>query len=237
MSKPVSPLRTLNEPDIEALLRRAMDTKATASLRAGGSAWMLGQLRVLDLQPGAAIHLLGAKRRDQLPPEGTPVTLSLLLGDAAIALQTLMLKPLEQQQDAPLLRTAWPTQALEIGQREQVRVAYSALRPLGATLRHQGQSLEAKLLNLTETGMGLGLAVPVSFKAQDRVEVETCFPGGEPFRVTGEVRHCEFLAGDPMPTRMGLILVDLPPEIRGSLHRLIQARRMYYSQNLRDKES
>ena len=230
--------RTLNEPDIEALLKRAMDSKATASLRAGGSAWMLGQLRVQALQPGQAIHLLGAKRRDQLPPEGTPVTLSLLLGDEAIALQTLMLKPLpsqDNQQEAPILRTAWPTQALEIGKREEVRVAYSALRPLCATLHHQGRTLEAKVLNLTETGMGLGLAVNASFAAQDRVEVDTCFPGGKPFRVTGEVRHCETLADDEMPTRMGLILVDIPPEIRGSLHRLIQARRMYYSQNLREK--
>ena len=231
----MSESRTLNEPDLEALLRSAMASQASASLRADGSVWMLGQLRVQGLEPGVAIHLLGAKRRDQLPPEGTEVTLSMLLGDDAIAIHTVMLKPLEDIQDAPLLRTAWPTQSLEYRRREEVRVAYSALRPLCATLLHQGRRLEAKVLNLTETGMGLGLMVKASFNPQDRVEVETCLPGGTPFRVTGDVRHCEFLDDLAMPMRMGLILVDVPPEIRESLHRLIQARRMYYTQNLREK--
>jgi len=37
-----------------------------------------------------------------------------------------------------------------------------------------------------------------------------------------------------MPTRVGLILESLPAETRDALRRLIQARRMYYSQDIRE---
>ena len=230
----MSHLRTLNESELEALLKEAMDSKSSASLRAQGSVRMLGQLRVKSLDPGRSLCLEGTKHRDHLPEAGTAVTLSLVMGDVAIACPALMLEPVDQGPNPPLLRTAWPTQPLEFHQREEVRVATPAHPPLDAVLLRQGQSLPVKLLNLTETGMGLGMEAVVAFQPLEQVEVETRLPGGELFRATGEVRHFETLEGDPLPTRVGLVLLDLPPQIQDSLRSLIQARRMYLSQDLRE---
>lgn len=230
----MSELRTLNEPELEVLLKRALASRSSASLRVEGSVRMLGQLRVEELEPGSAIGLLGAKHRDYLPPAGTRVTLSLIMGAEAVTFRTVMLEPLEDPRNPPMLRTAWPNPAVEFHKREEVRVANPALPPLVATLIHQGQRVEAKLLNLTETGMGLGLASIATFLPFEQVEVETCLPGGTVFRAKGLVRHFEFLADDVMPTRLGLVLTMLPADIRDSLKSLIQARRMYYSKDIRE---
>lgn len=207
--------------------------RAFASLRAQDSVRMLGQLQVVRLEPGTAIWLEGAKHRDHLPACGRPVILSLILGDRAISCSTVMLSSHEEAPHPPLLRTAWPVQPLEFHKREEVRVATPSLPPLEGTLIHQGRRLPVKLLNFTETGMGVGLEAIESFEPLEQVEVETQLPGGDPFRALAEVRHFETLEGDPLPTRIGLVLLNLPAGIQVSLRSLIQARRMYLSQDLR----
>ena len=230
----MSQLRTLTESELEALLREALAMHASVSLRARHSVRMLGQLHVERLEPGAAIWLEGAKHRDHLPPAGTPVLVSLILGDRAISCPTVMLEPHEDHPNPPLVRTAWPSQPLEFHTREEVRVATPTLPPLEGVLLHQGRRLPVMLLNLTETGMGVGLAADESFEALEQVEVETHLPGGASFRVLAEVRHFETLDHDPLPTRIGLVLLNVPPDILVSLRSLIQARRMYLSQDLRE---
>lgn len=230
----MSELRTLTETELQALLEEALAMRAAASLRAQHAVRMLGQLHVARLEPGEAIWFEGAKHRDHLPPVGTPVILSLILGDQAVSCPTVVLESREDAPNPPLLRTAWPTQPLEFHKREEVRVATPSMPPLEGTLIHQGRRLAVKLLNLTETGMGVGLEAVEHFEPMEQLEVETHLPGGEPFRVLAEVRHFELLEADSLPTRIGLVLVDLPPAIQVSLRSLIQARRMYLSQDLRD---
>jgi hypothetical protein len=230
----MSELRTLNPSEMTTLLDQAMAMRASASLRAHDSVRMLGQLHVCSFQAGAAICLEGAKHRDYLPPDGTEVTLSIVMGDLAISCPTRMIASEECGGNPPLLRTAWPEQPLEFHKREEVRVATPALPPLEGILLRAGQRLPVKLINLTETGMGLGLGTLASFQPLERVEVETHLPGGASFRAVGEVRHFETLEGDELPTRVGLVLVDLPAAIQDSLRSLIQARRMYLSQDLRE---
>ena len=82
--------------------------------------------------------------------------------------------------------------------------------------------------------MGLGLDVLALFAPYEPVEVETCLPGGQPFRESAQVRHFETQEGDELPTRLGLVLTHLAPELRESLRSMIQARRMYFSQDLRE---
>ena len=224
----------MNDSDLEALLQEAVVLKAAASLRAQDSVRMLGQLRVTRVEPLTAVWLEGAKHRDHLPPAGTPVILSLILGDRAVACPTRMLASVEDEPHPPMLRTAWPSQPLEFHKREEVRVANPALPPLEASLLHRGRRLPVKVLNLTEMGLGLGLADLETFQQHERIEVETQLPGGALFQALGEVRHFEILDGDPLPTRVGLVLLDVPQAIQDSLRSLIQARRMYLSQDLRE---
>ena len=231
----MSQRRTLDELDLEALLRGAIASQALASLRADGSVRMLGKLRIESLEPGVTIGLQGAKQRDDLPAAGTEIILSLILGEEAVAIRTGMLAPVEGPDGQPLLRIAWPTGPLEFYQREEVRVAYSDLPPLEATLIHHGRPSRALLLNLTETGMGLGLQELLTFEPMDQVTVETCLPGGTPFRAQGMVRHFQILEDDELPTRVGLILTEIPFEVRGALRNLIHARRMYYTQGMRER--
>ena len=230
----MSEWRTLNDAELLALLQEAMALKAAASLRAQDSVRMLGQLRVTRVDPMGAVWLEGAKHRDHLPPAGKPVILSIILGDRAVACPTQMLASVEDEPNPPMLRTAWPSQPLEFHTREEVRVANPVLPPLEATLLHRGRRLAVKVLNLTEMGLGLGLAGHEVFEQHERLEVETHLPGGDLFRALGEVRHFETLEGDPLPTRVGLVLLDVPPAIQDSLRSLIQARRMYLSMDLRE---
>jgi hypothetical protein len=234
----MSELRTLTETELVALLGEASATQAAASLRPDGTVRMLGQLRVGALEPGQALQLHGAKHRDQLPAAEAPVTLSLILGDQAISIHTRMLAPVavpaQDPVPAPVLRVAWPSQALEFHHREEVRVASVDLPSLEATLVYQGQHHWAEILNLTELGLGLGLRDNLRFQPHDRVAVITALPGGQPFQLTAEVRHFECLEEDPLPVRVGLILLATPSGVREDLRRLIQARRMFFSQDLRE---
>jgi c-di-GMP-binding flagellar brake protein YcgR len=221
---------------LEAILNHAKKSGTSASLRAEGDVKMLGHLHVRSLETGASIQLEGLKLRDILPPAGTAVTLTLIQGDEVISIRTRLLEPSLSESEPklpPVLQAAWPTEPLEIHPRREVRVATPDLPPLEATILWQGQRLEAKLLNLTDMGMGLGFQDTLTFAYHDRLEVVTNLPGNEVLTVSGDVRHSEALEGDELPTRVGLVLVDLPPETREALQRFIQARRMDRSTSMR----
>lgn len=236
----MSEIRSLNPGDLAALLSRIKGAGGAVSMRIDGTARLLGQLQVRGLEPGQAIQFRGAKERDLLPPAGTEVTLSFLLDDEVVTMRTVLLEPLAAgaggRQRHRVLRAAWPTRPLEVHRREEVRVAAPELPPLGAAIVFQGRRHPAKLMNLTETGMGLGLEQPLPVTPQGEVVVETLLPGGLDLRLVGEVRHYELLDDGPLPVRVGLVLRDLPAEARAFLQRLIQARRAIRSEAIRDHE-
>jgi c-di-GMP-binding flagellar brake protein YcgR len=232
-------VRRLSPRDLEVLLKRVKDSHGSASLRMEGTARMLGQLQVCGLEQGTAIRLGGAKQRDRVPPAGTPVTLSVLLDEEVVSMDTVLLEPLDEaetgRQRPRVLRAAWPTRPLEFHHRDEVRVAAPELPALDATLSFQDRRYPAQLLNLTETGMGLGLEHLLPSPLHGEVVVETQLPGGLPLRLVAEVRHWEFLEHDPLPVRIGLVLKDLPAGDRESLRRMIQARRILRSESIRDE--
>jgi c-di-GMP-binding flagellar brake protein YcgR len=227
----------LSGEELEDRLAMAKDEGAYASLRAIGSPRMLGDLQVRGLEPGIAIQLMGVKRREQFPPAGTEVILSILLGDEVISSRTTLLDPIVFAEGdtmfPPVLRVGWPTEAIQTHRRHDVRVATPDLPPLEAILEFDGQRLEAHLLNLTETGMGLGLSERLSIPLKTQVEVETRIPGGELIRTSGEVRHAELVEHEPLPMRLGVVLGHLTEAVQDALHRFIQARRMDRSEELR----
>ena len=227
----------LSGPELEKLLIQAKGESAYASLRAVGSPRMLGDLQVRGLEPGTAVQLMGVKRREQFPPSGTEVILSILLGDEVISSRTSLLEPIIFAEGdtmfPPILRVAWPTRAIQTHQRHEVRVATADLPPLQAQVEFDGRKVPAHLLNLTETGMGLGFERPLAVPLKAVVAVETRLPGGEIIRVAGEVRHSETLENEPFPLRLGLILGAMSDRAREALHRFIQARRMDRSEELR----
>jgi c-di-GMP-binding flagellar brake protein YcgR len=228
--------RPLDDKQLETILKKAKKAGTSASLRAEGAVKMLGHLHVRSLETGTAIQLEGAKLRDILPEPGTPVTLTLVQGDEVITIRTRLLEPITLEDagvQPPVLQAAWPTEPLEIHPRRAVRVATPDLPPLEATIHWQGQTYTAKLLNLTDMGMGLGLRDVLAFGYHDQVEVVTDLPGAASLTVHGDVRHSEALADDELPTRVGLVLVDLPPDTRETLQRFIQARRMDRSTRMR----
>lgn len=227
---------TQDDKHLETILHAALRSGAPASLRAEGAVRMLGHLHVRSLEPGALIQLEGLKLRDVLPPAGTPVTLTLLHGEDVVSIRTRLLEPILAEHEPkapPVVQAAWPTEPLQVHPRRAVRVATADLPPLEATLIWHGQRHSAKLLNLTDMGLGLGLAEELEIGYHDQVEVTTRLPGAETLTVQGDVRHVESLEGDELPTRLGLVLVDLPLETREALQRFIQARRMDRSTEIR----
>jgi len=235
----MSEQRPVNREDLETLLNHLRNERAAASLRVDGTNRLLGHLQVRGLEPGTAIQLGGAKGRDRLPPAGTAVTLSFLLAQEVVAMRTELLEPLDigsgGRQRPRVLRAAWPTLPLEWHHRDEVRVATPDLPPLRATLLVQGHRVSADLLNLTETGLGLGLKKAPPFPLQGEMQVDTLLPGGVPLHLVGDVRHSGRLEDDPLPVRVGLVLRDLPPEVRESLRRMIQARRTILSEAIREE--
>jgi hypothetical protein len=235
----MSELRPVNQEDLERLLNQLRNDQRSASLRVEGTNRVLGHLQVRGLEAGAAIHLGGAKGRDRMPEAGTAVTLSFLLDQEVVSLRTVLLEPLASgaggRQKPRVLRAAWPTLPLEWHHRDEVRVATPDLPPLRATLLVQGHRVSADRLNLTETGLGLGLKKAPPFPLQGEMQVDTLLPGGVPLHLVGDVRHSGRLEDDPLPVRVGLVLRDLPPEVRESLRRMIQARRTILSEAIREE--
>ena len=227
----------LSGTPLETLLSRAKDDCAYASIRAVGSSRMLGDLQVRGLEPGEAVQLMGVKRREQFPSPGTEVILSILVGEDVFSSRTSLLDPIIFAEGdtmfPPVLRVAWPSRAIQTHRRRDVRVASPDLPPLDAVLEFEGKRFRADLLNLTETGVGLGFQefFPIPLKAV--AVVETRLPSGELLRTTGEIRHAEVLEGEPLPLRLGLVLGDMTDQVRDTLHRFIQARRMDRSEEMR----
>ncbi len=233
----------MNEPQhldsstLETVLRRAHLVKAPTSLRAEGSNRMLGDLQLRGLEPGVALHLLGAKRRDQLPEAGTPVTLSILLGDEVLSLRSVLLEPLVASEGdtlfPPVLRVAWPTEAIAFHHRQSVRVAAPDQLPLEAIVRAGDHSAPGRILNLTETGLGLGLAQAPWIRTGLLLDVEAELPGIGTIHLAGEVRYCTVLEDNALPVRAGMLLGTVAPEVLEQLLRFVQNRRTDRSEHFR----
>lgn len=221
---------TLLDPTrLEACLAQALLAQAPASLRPVGSVRLLGDLHLVALEAGRGLSLGGVKRREQLPVAGTEVTVSLLVGDAVLGFQVQLLGA---EGHPALLRLAWPTTA-EIRERKEVRVGTPDLPPLYARVRLGQDCFDAEVLNLTETGLGLGFNRVLSVGIHDQLEVETELPGPTKFLAIGSVRHVEVMEEDALPTRVGLVLGCMTDGAREALRRFIQARRTDRSENLR----
>ncbi len=227
----------LSGNQLESILFQAKQECAYASIRAVGSPRMLGDLQVRGIEPGRALQLMGVKRREQFPPSGTEVILSILLGDEVISARTTLMEPIVFAEGdtmfPPVLRVAWPHQAIQTHRRHEVRVATPDFPPLDAILEYEGRKLQVHLLNLTETGMGLGLEEKIFIPPRTEVQIETTLPGGERIRTGGEVRHAETVEREPLPMRLGIVLSPMTDLVRDALHRFIQARRMDRSEELR----
>lgn len=230
-------LQRLSDSDLQSLLQAAQDQHAAASLRAHGSHRMLGDLHLRGMEPGEALHIVGAKRRDQLPETGTHMTLTLLLGDDVVSFETPFLSPLEVDADmAPILRVGWPSEGIHRHPRRQVRVAAPQQTPLAAQVKVDRKEVPGLLLNLTEAGLGLALKEELLLEFHTQVEVTTCLPDGAPFRCSGEVRHFTHLEGDGYPTRLGITILKATEEDLENLRTFIQLRRTDRSDSLRHTE-
>ncbi|WP_306591674.1 PilZ domain-containing protein [Geothrix sp. 21YS21S-4] len=223
----------LSAPDLEQALAQAHLAGAAASLRLlGATPRLQGDLRVHAFRPGAFLELAGLRARDLPPSEGTPVTLTVLLDEEVLTLESRVL-PGAGDDSGLLLRLAWPREAARLHQRREVRVAAPEQSPLRIRVNLGGRRLEAMLVNLTETGVGLGLEEPADVDLYAPVEIDAQLPDGAVLRCPGEVRHITYLEGQPYPARLGVVLQPRPDTDLDPIHRFIQARRTDLSQRFR----
>jgi hypothetical protein len=231
------PVRTPTPAELEDLLRRAMDTRAPATLRLEGSNRILGDLRIAGMRSGLDLRVAGAKRRDALPPAGTKAALSLVVGEEVLSAPTQFMEPQASDADepglGPVLRLRWPGPEIAFHHRAGIRVAAPSQTPLKAELEANGGVWQARIMNLTETGLGLGLAATLPLEAFSIVEVRTELPGAGPLRAVAEVRHVTLLDDEALPTRIGLVVKDAAPEDLDALYRFVQMRRADRSETMR----
>jgi hypothetical protein len=219
---------------LEQFLVQAHLTRAVASLRLrGGNSKLLGDLHIHAHRMDANIELTGLHPRDTIPPEGTPVTLTLLLGDEVLTLESILLSPHKDGGGGTLLRLAWPQEPARRHRRRDVRVAAPEQAPLKAWVDLAGRHLEALLVNLTETGVGLAFKEPLMVELHAAVNIDAELPDGAILRCPGEVRHLSYQEGMDHPTRLGVILHPGPETDLGPIHRFIQARRTDRSHSFR----
>jgi c-di-GMP-binding flagellar brake protein YcgR len=224
----------LTAPVLEQFLLQARLTKAVASLRLqGAGSRLLGDLRLQGFRPGVSLKLAGLHARDTVPAEGMAVTLTILLGDDVLTLESTLLAPGQDELGNTLLRLAWPHESARLHHRRDVRVAGPDQLPLKVRMTLDGQCHEAMLVNLTETGVGLALEETLLVDLHASVEIDAQLPGGISLRCPAEVRHLTFLEGQDFPTRLGLVLTPAPGTDLEPIHRFIQARRTDRSQSLR----
>lgn len=225
---------SLSAPVLEQFLIQARLTRAVASLRLQGSpARLLGNLRVHGLRPGSGLELSGLRPRDQVPAPGTPVTLTVLLGEEVLTLESLLLAPVPDRDGATLLRLDWPHEPARLHHRREVRVAAPEQSPLKARVGVGDRLVEALLVNLTENGVGLALKETLLVDLHASVTIDAELPDGSILRCPGEVRHLTYIEGHAHPTRLGVILQPGPGQDLDSIHRFIQARRTDRSQGFR----
>lgn len=225
---------TLSAPVLEQFLIQARLTKAVASLRLQGiSSRLLGDLRLRSFRPGSTLELSGLHARDAMPAEGTAVTLTVLLGEEVLTLDSILLAPLQDEAGEPLLRLDWPHESAQLHRRRDMRVAAPEQAPLKVRVGLGGRTLDALLVNLTETGVGLALDEPLMVDLHAPVEIDAKLPDGSILHCPGEVRHLAYLEGQDYPTRLGVVLHPGPDMDLEPIHRFIQARRTDRSQGFR----
>ncbi len=224
----------LSAPVLEQFLIQARLTGAVASLRLqGANARLLGDLRLHAFRPGSALELSGLHNRDAVPEEGTPVTLTLLLGDEVLTLESILLAPEGEGGEGTLLRLDWPRESARLQRRRDVRVAAPEQSPLKVRVGLGDRILDGLLVNLTETGVGLALEEALIVELHAIVEIDATLPDGTQLRCPGEVRHLTYLEGQDYPTRLGVVLLPRPDTDLEPIHRFIQARRTDRSQSFR----
>ncbi|HEX4846469.1 MAG TPA: PilZ domain-containing protein [Geothrix sp.] len=224
----------MSAPVLEQFLIQARLTGAVASLRLQGApARLLGDLRIHAFRTGSALELAGLHVRDAMPVEGTTVTLTVLLGEEVLTLESTLLPSTRAEDGDTLLRLAWPHESARLHRRRDMRVAAPEQSPLKARVSLEGRSLEALLVNLTETGVGLAFKEVLMVDLHAAVEIDAELPDGAVLRCPGEVRHLTYLEGQDYPTRLGVVLHPAPGADLGPIHRFIQARRTDRSQGFR----
>lgn len=228
------PISALSAPVLEQFLIQARLTGAVASLRLQtANSRLLGDLRLHAFRPGSTLDLSGIHPRDAMPAEGTPVTLTVLLGEEVLTLESILLPPLPDEGGGTLLRLDWPHEPAQLHRRRDMRVAAPAQSPLKVRVRLGGRTLEALLVNLTETGVGLALEEALMVDLHASVDIDAQLPDGSELHCPGEVRHLAYLEGQDYPTRLGVVLVPGPEVDLEPIHRFIQARRTDRSQGFR----
>jgi hypothetical protein len=224
----------LSAPVLEQFLIQARLTGAVASLRLQtASSRLLGDLRIHAFRPGSTLELSGLHARDAVPAEGTPVTLTVLLGEEVLTLESLLLPPLLDDSGDTLLRLDWPHESAQLHRRRDMRVAAPDQSPLKVRVGLGGRILDALLVNLTETGVGLALEEALIVDLHAPVEIDAKLPDGSVLHCPGEVRHLAYLEGQEYPTRLGVVLNPTPGMDLEPIHRFIQARRTDRSQGFR----
>ena len=216
----------LSAPVLEQFLLQARFTRAVASLRLQEAhARLLGDLRIHRFRAGVDLELSGLHPRDQVPEEGTSVTLTILLGDEVLSLDATLLEPGLDAGGAVLLRLHWPTAAAHLHRRRDMRVAGPDQSPLKARVTLGTRTLDALVVNLTESGVGRALAESLRVELHDRVDIDATLPDGAHLNCPGEVRHITHLEDQAYPTRLGVVLTPPADMDMEPIHRFIQARR------------
>jgi hypothetical protein len=216
----------LSPPVLEQFLLQALHTKAVVSLRLQSlHSRILGDLRLHAFKAGSALELSGLHPRDTVPTEGTPVTLTVLLGEEVLTLESALLLPTQNPAAGLLLRLAWPVEGARLHSRRDLRVAAPDQAPLKAQVELQGRTLDALLVNLTETGVGLAFQEALMVDLHADVRIDAALPNGAHLRCPGEVRHLTYLEGQDYPTRLGIVLHPRPDTDLEPIRRFIQARR------------
>ncbi|WLT30370.1 PilZ domain-containing protein [Geothrix sp. PMB-07] len=225
----------LSPPVLEQFLIQARLTKAVVSLRLQGTpSRLLGDLRIHAFRVGSALDLSGLHARDLVPAAGTPVTLTILLGDEVLTLQSALLPAAgTDESGAALLRLDWPQEPARLHHRRDVRVAAPDQSPLKVKVKVEGRQLEALLVNLTETGVGLALEATLMVELHAMVDIDAELPDGSLLRCPAEVRHLTYIEGQTFPTRLGLVLRPGDTTDMAPIHRFIQTRRTDRSHSFR----
>jgi len=218
---------------LERFLIQARLTGAQASLRLEGMhSRILGDLHIHNLRPGESLALSGLHTRDSVPVQGTQVTLTVLLGEEVLTLRTNLGRPTTEA-EATILNLVWPETPAKVHPRRDVRVAAPDQHPLSAKVGLGNRVLDALLVNLTETGVGLAFREPLMMDLHTLVEIDADLPDGASLHCPGEVCHLTYLEGQDYPTRLGVVLSPTPTTDLGPMLRFIQARRTDRSQSLR----
>ena len=150
-----------------------------------------------------------------------------------LTLESLLLAPITEEPGNTILSLEWPRESARLHRRRDVRVAAPDQSPLKVRVGLGGRDLDALLVNLTETGVGLAFEEPLMVELHAVVEIDAELPDGAVLRCPGEVRHLTFLEGQDYPTRLGVVLNPGPDTDLGPIHRFIQTRRTDRSQSFR----